>query len=79
MDETTEKETFGMKMKKFMIRNRKKFIVGGTIIGGTLLGGGILKRHMSGDDYVIDTVEEDYESVEYTGSSDDSTEESSEE
>lgn len=79
MEENCEmKETFGTKIKKFMVRNRKKFIIGGTVIGGVLLGGGILKKHMGDGDYV-ECIEEDYESVEYTGDPDDSDEDSSDE
>lgn len=78
MDESKkmeEKESFGTKTKKFVMRNRKKFIIFGSILGGTLLGGGILKKHMQDDNGYIEAVEEDYESVEYTGDSDETTEE----
>lgn len=74
-EETMEtKESFGMKTKKFVMRNRKKFIIFGTVLGGALLGGGILKKHMGDGDGYVETLEEDYESVEYTGDSDDSNE-----
>lgn len=81
MSEATEtKESVGMKIKKFVIRNRKKFIIGSGIIGGVLLGGGILKKKLDSDDGdYIECVEEDYESVEYTGDSDDCKDEDSSE
>lgn len=75
-NETMEtKESFSTKAKKFVLRNRRKFIIFGGILGGTLLGGGLLKKHLQDDGEYVDCVEEDYESVEYIGDPDDSTDE----
>ena len=79
MEENEKKETFGMKFKRFMVRNKMKFIIGGLITGGTVLGAGILGRHIHDDEDYIECIEEDYESTEYAGDPEDSEETSSEE
>lgn len=71
MEEQNEKETMWTRIKHFVIRNKKKFIIGGLTVGGLCIGGGLLERHLNGDDD-IETVEEDYESVEYIEDSDES-------